>query len=109
MSSSPVPTQAYSTRTDLTESDKKRILAEEAVIWSELDDLGCILIDKRENGGALWVVPPKGKESIVKSTMFSLAKRFKEALQKPSLILRPESFYLLHRPNFCANDCSGYF
>ena len=32
-----------------------------------------------------------------------------EALQKPSLILRPESFYLLHRPNFCANDCSGYF
>ena len=35
--------------------------------------------------------------------------RLKEALQKPSLILRPESFYLLHRPNFCANDCSGYF
>ena len=33
----------------------------------------------------------------------------REALQKPSLILRPESFYLLHRPNFCANDCSGYF
>ena len=32
-----------------------------------------------------------------------------EALQKPSLILRPESFYLLHRSNFCANDCSGYF
>ena len=81
MSSSPVPTQAYSTRTDLTESDKKRILAEEAVIWSELDDLGCILIDKRENGGALWVVPPKGKESIVKSTMFSLAKRFKLSFQ----------------------------
>ncbi len=36
-------------------------------------------------------------------------KIFEEALQKPSLILRPESFYLLHRPNFCANDCSGYF
>ena len=35
--------------------------------------------------------------------------RVREALQKPSLILRPESFYLLHRPNFCANDCSGYF
>ena len=35
--------------------------------------------------------------------------RAKEALQKPSLILRPESFYLLHRSNFCANDCSGYF
>ena len=33
----------------------------------------------------------------------------KEALQKPSLILRPESFYLLHRSNFCANDYSGYF
>ena len=36
-------------------------------------------------------------------------ERLKEALQKPSLILRPESFYLLHRSNFCANDCSGYF
>ena len=33
----------------------------------------------------------------------------KEALQKPSLILRPENFCLLHNPNFCANDCSGYF
>ena len=38
-----------------------------------------------------------------------LKGKVKEALQKPSLILRPESFYLLHRPNFCANDCSGYF
>ena len=36
-------------------------------------------------------------------------ERLEEALQKPSLILRPENFYLLHRPNFCANDCSGYF
>ena len=35
--------------------------------------------------------------------------RFVEALQKPSLILRSESFCLLHRINFCANDCSGYF
>ena len=33
----------------------------------------------------------------------------KEALQKPSLILRPENFCLLHKPDFCANDCSGYF
>ncbi len=33
----------------------------------------------------------------------------KEALQKPSLILRPENFCLLHKPNFCADDCSGYF
>ena len=33
----------------------------------------------------------------------------KEALQKPSLILRPENFCLLHKLNFCANDCSGYF
>ena len=32
----------------------------------------------------------------------------KEALQKPSLILRPENFCLLHKLNFCANDCSGY-
>ena len=81
MRSSPVPTQAYSTCPDLTESDKNRILAEEAVIWSELKDLGCILIDKRDNGGALWVVPPEGRESIVKKTMFSLAKRFKLSFQ----------------------------
>ena len=33
----------------------------------------------------------------------------KEALQNPSLILRPENFCLLHKLNFCANDCSGYF
>ena len=36
-------------------------------------------------------------------------KPSKEALQKPSLILRPENFCLLHKLNFCANDCSGYF
>ena len=34
---------------------------------------------------------------------------FKEALQKPSLILRLENFHLLHRLNYCTNDCSGYF
>ena len=33
----------------------------------------------------------------------------KEALQKPSLILRPENSCLLHKINCCANDCSGYF
>ena len=33
----------------------------------------------------------------------------REALQKPSLILRPENFCLLHKLNFCANDWSGYF
>ena len=32
-----------------------------------------------------------------------------EALQKPSLILRPENSCLLHKINCCANDCSGYF
>ena len=37
------------------------------------------------------------------------ALEVKEALQKPSLILRPENFCLLHKLNFCANDCSGYF
>ena len=36
-------------------------------------------------------------------------KSFKEALQKPSLILRLENFHLLHRLNYCTNDCSGYF
>ena len=43
----------------------------------------------------------------------SLARRWqedsKEALQKPSLILRLENFHLLHRLNYCTNDCSGYF
>ena len=34
---------------------------------------------------------------------------FWEALQKPSIILRHENFCLLHKLNFCANDCSGYF
>ena len=38
-----------------------------------------------------------------------LGIQVREALQKPSLILRPENFCLLHKPNFCANDCSGYF
>ena len=36
-------------------------------------------------------------------------KRAREALQKPSLILRLENFHLLHRLNYCTNDCSGYF
>ena len=38
-----------------------------------------------------------------------LAEELKEALQKPSLILRLENFRLLHRLNYCTNDCSGYF
>ena len=46
---------------------------------------------------------------LVKGADVKALRNVKEALQKPSLILRPESFYLLHRPNFCANDCSGYF
>lgn len=33
----------------------------------------------------------------------------KEALQKPSLILRLENFRLLHRINYYTNDCSVYF
>ena len=33
----------------------------------------------------------------------------KEALQKPSVILRPENFCRLHRLNCCENDCSGCF
>ena len=40
---------------------------------------------------------------------FKFFRIVKEALQKPSLILRPENFCLLHKLNFCANDCSGYF
>ena len=46
---------------------------------------------------------------ITKANRLIDTDKAKEALQKPSLILRPESFYLLHRLNFCANDCSGYF
>lgn len=43
----------------------------------------------------------------LKKEMLQLKKW--EALQKPSLILRHENFCLLHKLNFCANDCSGYF
>ena len=50
---------------------------------------------------------------LSKTTVYEYSKTDpefpKEALQKPSLILRSESFCLLHRLNFCANDCSGYF
>ena len=42
-------------------------------------------------------------------TGFLEFERFEEALQKPSLILRLENFHLLHRLNYCTNDCSGYF
>ena len=51
------------------------------------------------------------RDNVVRDLGLAMAggDAFEEALQKPSLILRPESFYLLHRPNFCANDCSGYF
>ena len=49
------------------------------------------------------------KWSVFHEPIFPNLQSVEEALQKPSLILRPESFYLLHRPNFCANDCSGYF
>ena len=42
-------------------------------------------------------------------TISEMLTELKEALQKPSLILRPENFCLLHKLNFCANDCSGYF
>ena len=74
MTSSPVPTVAYSSNPDLTEDDKKRIIAEDAILWEELQNLGCVLIDKRAKNGALWIVPPEGKN--IKSTIFALAKRF---------------------------------
>ena len=49
--------------------------------------------------------------NLTSSEITSVAQTLlaKEALQKPSLILRSESFCLLHRLNFYANDCSGYF
>lgn len=75
LESSPVPTEAYSKRLGLTEADRKRIIEEDAVIWSELEALGCVLIDKRHRKGALWIVPPPGVE--IKDTIFSLARRFK--------------------------------
>ena len=49
----------------------------------------------------------KGKQVLIEGRIDEV--RVKEALQKPSLILRPENFCLLHKLNFCANDCSGYF
>ena len=47
--------------------------------------------------------------ALVKILCYQAYIALKEALQKPSLILRPENFCLLHKLNFCANDCSGYF
>ena len=48
------------------------------------------------------VVPVYNVESYIEECL-------QEALQKPSLILRPENSCLLHKINCCANDCSGYF
>ena len=55
-----------------------------------------------EDYDAIELTDPKALHAYLKS-------KLQEALQKPSLILRPENFCLLHNPNFCANDCSGYF
>ena len=65
----------------------------------------CQLSHSGESGDQVLI--DKNKHKI--NNRFEVVRIIKEALQKPSLILRPESFYLLHRPNFCANDCSGYF
>ena len=48
-------------------------------------------------------------QSSIRSGRIRLRQASKEALQKPCLILCPENFCLLHKLNFCANDCSGYF
>ena len=74
LTSSPVPKVAHSLKPGLTEIDKKRIIAEDAIIWEELQNLGCVLIDKRDKKGALWIVPPEGKD--IKTTILALAKRF---------------------------------
>ena len=49
-----------------------------------------------------WLLHGNGDE-------ISFRESLEEALQKPSLILRPENSCLLHKINCCANDCSGYF
>ena len=74
LTSSPVPKVAHSLKPGLTEIDKKRIIAEDAIIREELQNLGCVLIDKRDKKGALWIVPPEGKD--IKTTILALAKRF---------------------------------
>ena len=68
-------------------------------------------LDRQLESMQMWAV---GSGTVVDEWITEIGggmnfKRPKEALQKPSLILRPENFCLLHNPNFCANDCSGYF
>ena len=67
-------------------------------------DVEYVLVEGAGHGDLPWFQKP-----VIERVVKFFEKRLGEALQKPSLILRPESFYLLHRPNFCANDCSGYF
>ena len=74
LKSSPAPKVAYSSKKGLTDADKKRIVAEDAIIWKELQKLGCVLIDKREKKGSLWIVPPTG--TSIASTIKDLEKRF---------------------------------
>ena len=59
------------------------------------------------NGGLL--LRPDGSNATSAFVAYVLPTRPEEALQKPSLILRLENFHLLHRLNYCTNDCSGYF
>ena len=69
-----------------------------------------ILEDAPREELALMIDPlcKKSIEEILDAVSGELSQ-IKEALQKPSLILRLENFHLLHRLNYCTNDCSGYF
>ena len=75
LKSSPVPTKAYSKRENLSKDEVQRIIEEDHTMWAEFEKLGCVVIDKREKKGALWIVPPEGVN--IKSTIYSFAKRFK--------------------------------
>jgi type I restriction-modification system len=81
--------------------------------WVQLKSIGQIIgggtpktsVADYWNGDISWITPA----DLGKNTSKWILKGSKEALQKPSLILRLENFHLLHRLNYCTNDCSGYF
>lgn len=57
----------------------------------------------------VWITATTGCLALMAWLVAFAWAEIREALQKPCLILCPENFCLLHKLNFCANDCSGYF
>ena len=74
---------------------------------SPVDGRKTLILDLRPVEGSMPICSRCRHEAPLVHSYVS--RRIKEALQKPSLILRLENFHLLHRLNYCTNDCSGYF